>query len=75
MVMVGSTASTGRRPHDFRFVMACRTPAVTRSLMMACSSSAIEVLEGNVLHPDVTDTVVRKAVSKFRASQNEKKNR
>jgi DNA invertase Pin-like site-specific DNA recombinase len=41
--------------------------------MEAANEAVLKVLEENVLHPDVTDTVVRKAVAKFRASQQHKK--
>jgi len=41
--------------------------------MKAANEAVLKVLEENVLHPDVTDTVVRKAVAKFRASQEQKK--
>jgi len=41
--------------------------------MEAANEAVLKVLEQDVLHPDVTDTVVRKAVAKFRASQQEKK--
>jgi len=39
--------------------------------MEAASDAVLKVLEQNVLHSDVTDTVVRKAVAKFRESQQE----
>ena len=50
--------------------------ACTNSLLVpmeAANEAVLKVLEENVLHPDVTDTVVKKAVNKFRASQIEKK--
>lgn len=41
--------------------------------MEAANEAILGVFEREVLHPDVTDTVVRKALDKFRASQKEKK--
>lgn len=42
--------------------------------MEAANSAVLKVLEQEVLHPQVTDTVVRKALDMFKASQKEKKN-
>ena len=39
----------------------------------AANEAVLEVLEENVRHPDVTDTVVQKVVEKLRASQEQKK--
>ena len=50
--------------------------ACTNSLLVpmeAANEAVLKVLGQDVLHPDVTDTVVRKAVAKFRASQQQKK--
>ena len=41
--------------------------------MEAANEAVLKVLEKDVLHPDMTDAVVRKAVDKFRASQQQKK--
>ena len=41
--------------------------------MEAANEAILGVFEREVLHPEVTDTVVRKALDKFRASQLEKK--
>jgi site-specific DNA recombinase len=40
--------------------------------MEAANKAVLSVLENDVLHPDVTDTVVKKAMAKFRASQQDK---
>jgi hypothetical protein len=42
--------------------------------MGPANEAVLKVLEENVLHPDVTETVVQKATDKFRASQQQKKN-
>ena len=39
--------------------------------MEAANEAVVKTLERDVLHPDVTDTVVRKALDRFRASQQE----
>ena len=41
--------------------------------MEAANEAVLGVFEREVLHPDVTDTVVRKALDKFRAAQQDKK--
>lgn len=41
--------------------------------MEAANEAVLGVFEREVLHPDVTDTVVRKALDKFRAAQRDKK--
>lgn len=41
--------------------------------MEAANEAILGVFESQVLHPEVADTVVRKALDKFRASQKEKK--
>jgi hypothetical protein len=40
--------------------------------MEAANSAVLAVFEQEVLHPAVTDTVIKKAVAKFKASQREK---
>ena len=50
--------------------------ACTNSMLIpmeAANEAVLKVFEQDVLHPQVTDTVVRKALDKFRASQKEKK--
>ena len=41
--------------------------------METANEAVLKVLEQDVLHPQVTDTVVRKALDKFKTSQKEKK--
>ncbi|HPV82292.1 MAG TPA: recombinase family protein [Nitrospira sp.] len=52
-----------------------RTACSNRHLapMDAANEAVLGVFGKEVLHPDVTDTVVRKALDKFRASQKEKR--
>ncbi len=40
--------------------------------MEAANSAVLAVFEQEVLHPNVTDVVVKKAIAKFRASQQDK---
>src|SRR5262249_5887936 len=50
--------------------------ACTNSLLVPmekANEAVLKVIDKEVLHPDVTDTVVRKAIEKFKASQLEKK--
>ena len=58
-------------PHSPNFVigqaLVCSAP------MEAANDAVLGVFEREVLHPDVTDTVVRKALDKFRAAQQDKK--
>jgi site-specific DNA recombinase len=49
--------------------------ACTNSMLIpmeAANSAVLAVFEQEVLHPDVTDVVVKKAIAKFRASQQDK---
>jgi DNA invertase Pin-like site-specific DNA recombinase len=73
--------SSSRKGHR-AFFYGCMTfhlrgsSACTNSLLVpmeAANEAVLKVLDENVLHPDVTDTVVRKTVAKFRASQQHKK--
>ena len=75
---VKSSSRKGQRA----FAYGCMTfhlrgrSACTNSLLVpmeAANEAVLNVLQENVLHPNVTDTVVRKAVEKFRASQQQKK--
>jgi site-specific DNA recombinase len=50
--------------------------ACTNSMLVpmeAANKAVLEVLEQDVLNPDVTDAVAKKAVAKFKASQEQKK--
>ena len=59
--------------HHLRGKTACPNSLLTP--MSRANDEVLAVLEQNVLHPDVTKTVVRKALDKFRAAEHEWKER
>ena len=69
----GRTLFYGCMTFHLRGRTACTNSLLTP--MDRANDAVLAVLERDVLHPDVTKTVVRKALAKFRASEQEWKDR